>query len=130
MRYSGALEKNEGFLYELLTQVNITRRWLKKRSSCSKSMARWGRPMTIKLLYFRTPNPWQPDTERIERVLNLRRAELAQMQAYVDHNGCLMEFLQRALDDPNPQPCGRCANCQGKGFSTWSPRLVIEAENF
>lgn len=39
----------------------------------------------------------------------MREAELAQMQAYVDHDGCLMAFLARALDDPNAAPCGRCA---------------------
>jgi hypothetical protein len=39
----------------------------------------------------------------------MREAELAQMQAYVEHDGCLMAFLARALDDPNAAPCGRCA---------------------
>jgi ATP-dependent DNA helicase RecQ len=53
------------------------------------------------------------------------------MQAYVDHPDCLMKFLLEALDDPNPVPCGRCANCQGKGFSASVPHeLVIEAENY
>jgi ATP-dependent DNA helicase RecQ len=42
-----------------------------------------------------------------------------------------MKFLLEALDDPNPVPCGRCANCQGKGFSaSVSHELVIEAENY
>jgi ATP-dependent DNA helicase RecQ len=58
--------------------------------------------------YFRTPNPWQPDTERIDKVTAARRRELAEMDEYVDHDGCLMEFLARALDDPGAQPCGRC----------------------
>jgi ATP-dependent DNA helicase RecQ len=58
--------------------------------------------------YFRTPNPWEPDTQRIDRVTMARRRELAQMDEYVDHDGCLMEFLARALDDPDAQPCGRC----------------------
>lgn len=53
------------------------------------------------------------------------------MQAYLDHKGCLMEYLLRELDDPNPKPCGRCANCRGKGLSkTTSHELVIQAENF
>ena len=58
--------------------------------------------------YFRTPNPWEPDTERIEKVTTSRRRELAEMDEYVDHDGCLMEFLARALDDPDAKPCGRC----------------------
>lgn len=68
----------------------------------------------------RTPNPWTQDEERIARVIAARRAELAQMQAYLHHDGCLMEFLVRLLDDPDPVPCGRCVNCTGLGL----PRTV------
>ncbi len=50
--------------------------------------------------YTRTAEPWAQDEARIERVIATRRAELAEMQAYVDHTGCSMEFLARALDDP------------------------------
>jgi ATP-dependent DNA helicase RecQ len=84
-----------------------------------------------KTVYFRTPNPWRPDIARIEHVTNQRRAEQSQMQAYMSHTGCLMEFLQCALDDKHPQPCGRCANCRGKGLpSTVSRKLVVEAEGY
>jgi ATP-dependent DNA helicase RecQ len=56
---------------------------------------------------------------------------LGQMQAYMAHPGCLMEFLQRALDDPDPTPCGQCSNCQGKGFpSDISHANVIAAEQY
>jgi ATP-dependent DNA helicase RecQ len=49
----------------------------------------------------------------------------------MDHQGCLMEFLLQALDDPDPTPCGRCANCRGKGLpTTVSHALVTQAENF
>ena len=61
--------------------------------------------------YFRTVVPWEPDTERIERLTALRRAEQTEMRDYVDHEGCLMAYLTRALDDPDPAPCGRCARC-------------------
>jgi ATP-dependent DNA helicase RecQ len=66
--------------------------------------------------YRRTPNPWSQDEARIERVVAARRAELAQMQAYMSHPGCLMEFLVRQLDDPDPRRCGRCVNCVGTGL--------------
>jgi ATP-dependent DNA helicase RecQ len=80
---------------------------------------------------FRTANPWKPDVERIQRVTELRRREQAEMQRYVDHPGCLMEFLSRALDDPASAPCGQCANCQGRGFSaTVSAELVEQAIQF
>ncbi|MBI3852024.1 MAG: RecQ family ATP-dependent DNA helicase [Verrucomicrobia bacterium] len=61
--------------------------------------------------YSRTANPWQPDVARFEQVTRLRRDEVEQMRRYVEHKGCLMEFLARALDDPNAAPCGKCMNC-------------------
>ena len=126
------LENNEGLgFYELLACVNITASMLEKALKLLEVDSAIGMTYDHKVIYFRTPNSWHPDMERVERVLNLRRAELAQMQEYVTHQGCLMEFLQRALDDPNPEPCGRCANCRHKGFPiTVSADLVIEAEAF
>ncbi len=81
--------------------------------------------------YFRTPNPWMPDEERIERVTAARRTELAEMQRYVEHDGCLMEFLTLALDDPSSAPCGRCANDGGEPLpATTDERLVEQATTF
>jgi len=48
---------------------------------------------------------------RFEQVTRLRRDEVEQMRRYVEHKGCLMEFLARALDDPTAAPCGKCMNC-------------------
>ena len=82
-----------------------------------------------KRLYFRTPNPWQLDTQRITQITGQRRAEREQMREYVGHTGCLMQFLVAALDDRSTGPCGICANCQGKGFSAEvDPKLLPEAE--
>jgi len=64
-----------------------------------------------KTIYVRTTNAWSPDLSRSEQVTQNRRAELEEMKRYVDHDGCLMEFLARALDDPAPVPCGKCMNC-------------------
>ena len=127
-----ALGRHETLSFdELLSKVNIARGVLEKALKLLEVDGAVGTAYDGKPLYFRTPNPWQPDTERIERVLALRRAEKSQMQSYLDHNGCLMEYLLRALDDPQPKPCGRCANCRGKGLSrTVSHNLVIQAENF
>jgi len=126
------LEKNEGLsLYEILARVNISKSMAEKALRLLEVDGAVGRTFDEKTLYFRTPNPWVPETERITRVLDLRKSELAQMQTYVDHPGCIMKFLLEALDDPNPIPCGRCANCQGKGFSASVRQdLVIEAENY
>ncbi|MFN8620851.1 MAG: RecQ family ATP-dependent DNA helicase [Chloroflexota bacterium] len=57
----------------------------------------------------RTGQAWEPDVERIASVTAQRRAELAEMRAYVDHGGCLMRFLSEALDDRDTGDCGRCA---------------------
>ena len=73
--------------------------------------------------YVRTAEPWAQDEERIARVVAARRSELEQMQAYMRHDGCLMAFLIRLLDDPDPASCGRCANCTGRGM----PRTVDDA---
>jgi len=62
----------------------------------------------------RTANKWKYEAERFEQVTRLRRAELDEMKQYVEHPGCLMEFLSRALDDPSAAPCGKCMNCTGK----------------
>src|SRR3712207_8775693 len=44
------------------------------------------------------------------------------MRAYASTDDCLMQFLRRQLDDPEAEPCGRCANCEarvlGEGGST------------
>ena len=57
------------------------------------------------------------DEERIERVTGgPSRSSSAQMQAYMRHDGCLMEFLTRLLDDPTAAPCGRCSNDVGRGL--------------
>lgn len=77
--------------------------------------------------FFRTTNPWQPDLERAERVTAIRRRELAEIQAYATHPGCLMEFLRRALDDPNASPCGHCMNDGAPAYRASSAALPVEA---
>jgi ATP-dependent DNA helicase RecQ len=63
--------------------------------------------------YTRTANPWQPEAERYEQVTRRRYQELDEIKRYVEHPGCLMEFLARALDDPAARACGKCMNCAG-----------------
>ncbi len=73
-----------------------------------KSEARWQR----------TPVPYRTDHEQIRRLTEQRETEWEEVQEYVDEEGCLMEFLAEALDDADPQPCGKCASCLG--------RLIVE----
>ncbi len=123
----GALESSDGLpLQELLSRVNVSYSMAKKALRLLETDGAVGidaeaRPRR----YFRTLNPWRPDLERIERVTRLRGEELAQMRAYVAHTGCLMEFLANALDDVDAGPCGRCANCRGRGLSGQIPAAVV-----
>jgi ATP-dependent DNA helicase RecQ len=81
--------------------------------------------------YARTSLAWQPDEERIARVIATRKREAEQMRAYVTHEGCRMEYLIRLLDDPDAGPCGRCANDVGRGLPREvSPELVRAAVDF
>jgi ATP-dependent DNA helicase RecQ len=66
--------------------------------------------------YARTNEEWQPDEERIARVVETRLLEQKQMREYVAYDGCRMEYLTRLLDDPAAAPCGRCANDVGRGM--------------
>ena len=126
------LEESEGLsLNEILARVNVTNSMAVKALKLLEVDGAIGQTFDKKPIYFRTPNVWQPDNQRINRILNQRRYELAQMQAYVENQGCLMEFLLKALDDPHPVPCGRCANCRGRGLpAEVSKNLVFQADNF
>jgi ATP-dependent DNA helicase RecQ len=75
--------------------------------------------------FHRTDVPWQPDEERIARVIATRKLEQQQMRDYVTHEGCRMEYLIRLLDDPEAAPCGRCANDVGKGMPQEVTREVV-----
>jgi ATP-dependent DNA helicase RecQ len=61
----------------------------------------------------RTPVAYQMDHEHIRRLSEQREMEWREVQTYIDGSGCLMEFLAQALDDADPQPCGKCASCLG-----------------
>jgi ATP-dependent DNA helicase RecQ len=82
---------------------------------------------TIKFLTVESPSPivktgskWQVtatastytiNQKYVDSIINIRRQEQRQMQEYMQHTGCLMAFLQAALDDPSSDDCGKCQNC-------------------
>jgi ATP-dependent DNA helicase RecQ len=116
---------------ELLTRVNVSRSMADRALKLLELDGAIETRFDKKVVYCRISHAWQPDIERTSRITGLRRAELAQMQSYVAYQGCLMEFLARALDDPEARPCGVCANCQGKGFrAEASAELVKQAAAF
>lgn len=57
--------------------------------------------------------PWVYDEAKWSALRGVRAAEADLMRQYAHGAGCLMQFLQQALDDPDPRPCGRCSVCTG-----------------
>jgi ATP-dependent DNA helicase RecQ len=76
-----------------------------------------------------TPINYQPDTQKIEQLTQIRRQEQARMSDYMQSQQCLMAFLATELDDPNPTACGKCAVCVGKALLpvNFSPEIVNQA---
>lgn len=68
-----------------------------------------------------TGQPWVYDAERYRRVAEARDREAALMLEYQRGEECRMAFLQRVLDDPSAQPCGRCDVCAGPWYPTDVP---------
>src|SRR3954453_9734096 len=66
--------------------------------------------------WVRTGSSWAYDDERYTEVTKLRRAEQAAMFAYGEDGRCLMQALRAELDDPEAEPCGRCAVCTEPRF--------------
>lgn len=89
---------------------------------------------TIKFLTVESPSPitkvgtkwqvtatadfYQINQAYINGITEIRRAEQQQMRDYMACTGCLMAFLQTALDDPSSVACGKCSNC--------SPGLLLD----
>ena len=80
----------------------------------------------------RTPVPYQMDIEKIQRLTKQREVEWGEVQSYIEESGCLMEFLSSALDDPNPQACGKCACCKGSPLvsPTFGQESAVRAARF
>jgi len=119
------LEQREGLkIRDLLSHVNIP---FKVAEKALKLLEVDGAVGKKKGIFYRTANPWQPDLEHMNRITEQRRFELNQMGTYLGYDGCLMAFLEKALDAPNPRSCGKCANCVGKGFSPVVNSVNLEA---
>ena len=73
-----------------------------------------------------TGQEWAYDEERYRRVAEAREREQQAMLAYLDTDGCRMEFLRSQLDDPAAEPCGRCDNCGGLALSAEVSEAAIE----
>ena len=74
-------------------------------SPVTKIGAKWNVTATAEI--------YRINKDYVESISSIRLEEQGQMAAYMKHGGCLMEFLERALDDPAAGPCGKCAGCNG-----------------
>ncbi len=95
-------------LNELMAAVNVRRSRLE---SMLKVLEVEGAVARERGGYVRTARPWTYPSERVDHITALRRHEQEAMRRYARHDGCLMEFLRRELDDPGAEPCGRCMVC-------------------
>jgi ATP-dependent DNA helicase RecQ len=119
------LKRSEGMtLNDLSAKLNYSYTMLEK---ALKLLEVEGAVQREERVFSRTANRWKPDMKRSERVTQHRREELGEIQRYVEHSGCLMEFLARALDDPAAGPCGKCMNCAGKTDRQAIPEELVQA---
>lgn len=88
--------------------------------------------LRIDSTWFRTPNPYKLDRERVEHLTRQRKAEWGEMKTYLESSRCLMQFLAQALDDTTGAPCGRCAVCLGQPVvpEVIQPATLIAAQRF
>ena len=70
--------------------------------------------------------------EQIRRLTQQREVEWQEIQNYITEQGCLMEFLAKALDDAEPQACGKCASCLGRPIvdTAFTRESAISAARF
>ena len=77
--------------------------------------------------------PYVHDSTKWTALAQVRQQEAGIMRQYAHGQGCLMAYLQTALDDPSPAPCGRCSVCTGHvpypGLVP-SPDKLLAARNF
>ncbi|HSU55294.1 MAG TPA: RecQ family ATP-dependent DNA helicase [Candidatus Dormibacteraeota bacterium] len=123
------LKKVEGITVdELGAELNHSRGTLEK---ALKLLEVDGAVQRHDRIYSRTANRWKPELMRAEQVTQHRRTELEEIKRYVEHEGCLMEFLSKALDDPGAAACGKCMNCTGKRKrQAIAPEIVQAAVEF
>ena len=77
--------------------------------------------------------PYVHDSAKWTALAQVRQQEAGIMRQYAHGAGCLMAYLQMALDDPSPAPCGRCSVCTGHvpyPGQMPSPDKLLAARNF
>ncbi|BBH22486.1 ATP-dependent DNA helicase RecG [Paenibacillus baekrokdamisoli] len=76
--------------------------------------------------YSRTIKPYFSKEEYYDSVINMKMRDYQELINFQKTNDCQMEFLTKALDDPNAHPCGKCSTCLG--FWKWTDDILVEKE--
>ena len=122
-RILDALDETDGqTVRELETRLNLRQ---SKIAAALKYMSVENPAPVIKdgSRWSRTPVQYEMDHERIAHLTHQREIEWAEVCDYLSTTDCQMVYLCNALDDPHPQPCGRCQNCLGE------PPVAVDVED-
>ncbi len=121
----GALEETDGglSLSELMFRVNLKKTRIEKILKLA-SLESPAPVLYEKGTWYATGDVYdfKISPERIARLRSVRAQEQQQMREYMNHNGCLMAFLQRSLDDRTAKKCGCCRNCTGRAGKSYLPK--------
>ena len=127
-----ALEESDGLTIQQLEEVVNLRSGQIKQVLKFLSVENPAPVIKLGSQWQSTPVRYSMDHDKIERLTGQREIEWDEVRRYVAEEGCLMEFLARALDDENPQPCGKCARCLGRPIVTltFSRETAISATRY
>ncbi|RFZ85258.1 ATP-dependent DNA helicase RecG [Mucilaginibacter terrenus] len=126
------LEQNDGLSVDNLTD-NINLRKGQIEQVLKYLSVEQPSPITkIGTRWYRTAVEYVIDKEKISRLTVQKALEWQQVQEYIDYSGCLMNFLQNALDDTSQVPCGRCSSCLKRAIFSGQPNreYILEAGLF
>ncbi len=82
--------------------------------------------------YYKSTRMWKPDLKKSREITDIRKAELRQMDEFIKHDGCYMEFIAGELDDLQAGRCGKCRNCLGRELLSFKlqEEMILKAQQF
>lgn len=124
-----ALHEHDGLSIPKLQEVLNVKKGVIEKTLKYLSVEEPSPIMKVGTQWKRSAVNYTMDTEKIERLTNQRLLEWNIVQDYIHTKKCLMTFLQRELDDPNMEDCGKCSNCLDKAIFSVSVahNNIIEA---
>jgi ATP-dependent DNA helicase RecQ len=78
--------------------------------------------------WYATAVRYELDSAKIQKLTAIRHQEQQQMRDYMTSSQCLMVFLATALDDIDPQPCGKCAVCLGQDLLSTATSSLLQTQ--